>query len=291
MKLSILIINYNGKKFLGDCLRSIRQNVPLAHEVIIVDNASADGSSDYVHEFFPDVRLSVSDKNVGFAGGNNLAAREATGEYLLLLNNDTVLQNDITPTIDLLERDHSIGIAGAMMLDGNKNYSMSAGRFPSPLRLIRIASVYKSDGYFKSGNFPLHEQGRGYVVDWVAGSFLLLRRSLWHQLGGLDEGYFMYGEDIDFCRRVRDVGLLTAYCPDVRYVHYCGFDLSRLPLTIKGFKRYHQKFSKRFSKTLASAILFLGLIFRALVYGLLSIITLKPVYGKKAKACRAALKI
>jgi GT2 family glycosyltransferase len=289
MKLSILIINYNGKKFLEACLGSIVRHVPVEHEVILLDNASVDGSSDYVREFFPDVRLINSDQNLGFAGGNNRAAREATGEYLLLLNNDTVLQNNIAPALDLLERDPAIGVAGALMLDGNGTYSNSAGHFPSPLRLVRIASVYRSDGCFGSGDFSQHEHGRSCNVDWVAGSFLLVRRPLWQQLHGLDDGYFMYGEDIDFCRRVRDAGLLIAYCPDVRYVHYCGFDLSRLPLTIKGFKRYHQKFSNIFNRSLASGILCSGLIFRAFVYGLLFIITVKPVYGEKARACRAAL--
>lgn len=291
MKLSILIVNYNGKQFLESCLGSIRQHVPLEHEVILVDNASADGSVEYVRECFPDVRLITSDRNLGFAGGNNRAACEATGEYLLLLNNDTVLQNNITPILDLLDHNRSIGSAGARMLDGSGAYSKSAGHFPSPLRLIRIASVYKNDGYFGSGNFPESGQVNRCIVDWVAGSFLLVRRSVWDQLHGLDDGYFMYGEDIDFCRRVRDAGLQTAYCPDVRYVHYCGFALSRLPLIIQGFKRYHQKFSNIFSRPLALGILFSGLIFRAFAYGLLSIITAKPVYGEKSKACRAALAI
>jgi GT2 family glycosyltransferase len=289
MQLSILIVNYNGKKYLGDCLSSIKQFVTAEHEVILVDNASGDGSVEYVRNTFPEVKVIISDRNLGFAGGNNLGAHEASGKYLLLLNNDTKLLTDINPAIDLLEDDHSIGIAGAMMLDGDEKYSVSAGHFPSPPRLVRIASVYKSDGYFRHGNFPQHTQRNGFMVDWVAGSFLLMQRSLWQRLGGLDDSYFMYGEDVDFCRRMLDEGLLTAYCPTVRYVHYCGFDSSRLPLIIKGFRRYHQKFSNVFSRTAADGILFSGLILRALVYGLLFVITGKQDYGVKTKACRAAL--
>ena len=291
MKLSILIVNYNGKTYLGDCLRSIQRNILSEYEVIIVDNASTDGSREYVREHFPEVKLLVSDKNLGFAGGNNIGAREARGDYLLLLNNDTVLLNGINPAIDLLENNKSIGIVGAMMLDGNKDYSLSAGNFPSPMRLIKITSVYKSSGYFKTGNFPQENQESGHIVNWVAGSFLLMPLSLWQKLGGLDEGYFMYGEDVDFCRRALDAGYSTAYTPSVSYIHYCGFDPSRFPLILKGYLRYHSKFSNVFSSALAAGILISGLIARVMVYGLLYINTRKSVYGVKTKACLASLKI
>jgi GT2 family glycosyltransferase len=128
-------------------------------------------------------------------------------------------------------------------------------------------------------------------VDWAAGSFLLLKRSLWQSLAGLDEGYFMYGEDADFCRRALDAGFTTAYCPTVQYIHYGGFDPSRFHLIIKGYQRYHQKFSTIFNRTLASGILFSGLIARAFMYGLLFIMTHKASYGVKSKTCLASLKL
>lgn len=289
MKLSILIVNYNGERYLGDCLRSIQENVTVDHEVIIVDNASTDGSCTYVKQAFPGVTLIISEKNLGFAGGNNLGASKAKGEYLLLLNNDTVLLNPLNPAIELLENDPAIGIASAMMLNGDKEYSRSAGNFPTPLRLARIASVYKNSGCFKYGNFPQQDQELGYIVDWAAGSFLLLRLSLWNKLGGLDEGYFMYGEDIDLCRRALDAGLLTVYCPGVSYVHYCGFDPSRFPLIIKGFRRYNKKFLNVFSDTLSSGIIFWGLIARVIVYGLLFVMCRKSEYRAKTRACLASL--
>lgn len=289
MKLSIIIVNYNGKKYLRDCLESIKRHVTVDHEVIMVDNASIDGSCEYLQEFFPEIKLIVSEKNLGFAGGNNIGGRQASGEYILLLNNDTVLLNDIVLAIELLDRNHEIGNVGALMLDGNEQYSLSAGYFPSPLRLIKIVSLYRRDGCFKKGNFP--QSDSGYCVDWVAGSFLLTRRVLWDNVKGLDEGYFMYGEDIDYCRKSYETGFSTIYYPQIAYIHYCGFELSRLPMLIFGFLRYHEKYSSVFQRGLATGILFTGLLARILLYGGLFTVTRKPAYKVKTKAGVAALKV
>lgn len=290
MKLTVLIVNYNGKKYLGDCLESIKRNVTVDHEVIMVDNASIDDSCEYVQASFPYVRLLVSRENLGFAGGNNFGSSQARGEYLLLLNNDTVLLNDVAPAIELLECNHKVGNVGAMMLDGSEQYNVSAGYFPSPLRLFRLTSLYKKDGYFKKGNFPQQRES-GYCVDWVAGSFLLTRRVLWDRIKGMDDGYFMYGEDVDYCRKTYDAGFSTIYYPQIRYVHYGGFEPSRHPLLIFGFLRYHKKYSPAFQRVLASGILFSGLLVRALLYGLLFTITRKAAFGIRTDACVAALKL
>src|SRR3990172_1751724 len=126
MKLSILIVNYNGAGYLGNCLRSVKQHVHLDHEVIVVDNASTDGSCNLIKTGFPNVKLRNSGVNLGFAGGNNLGAMEAKGEYLLLLNSDTILLSDIKPAIELMERQHNVGILGAMMLSAGGKYRFSA---------------------------------------------------------------------------------------------------------------------------------------------------------------------
>jgi GT2 family glycosyltransferase len=290
MKLSILIVNYNGRQFLDDCLESIRQMVTVEHEVIVVDNASVDGSCAYLQEFHPAVKLIESEKNLGFAGGNNLGSRQARGEYLLLLNNDTVLQNEILPAIDLLDRSPTIGNLGAMMLDGDKKYTFSAGYFPSPLRLIRLASLYRKDGDFRDGRFTPRPDS-SFAVDWVAGSFLLTRRVLWDRVRGLDEGYFMYGEDVDYCRKTCDAGFSTVYYPQVSYVHYCGFEPSRLPMVIFGLLRYHKKYSRVLRRALAAAILYSGLVVRALLYRLLFILTGNATFGVRTNACMASLKM
>ena len=138
--LSILIVNYNGRRFIPDCLGSLRERVSLPHEVILVDNGSADGSADLVRSEFPEVRLIAEGRNHGFTAGNNLAAREARGAYLLLLNTDTILLDDPEPAVALLEQEPDIGVVGARMVDARRAYRPSTGHFPRPGRLIRIRS-------------------------------------------------------------------------------------------------------------------------------------------------------
>jgi GT2 family glycosyltransferase len=108
-------------------------------------------------------------------------------------------------------------------------------------------------GFFRKGEFPHRREY--YQVDWVEASFFLTRRSLWNILGGLDKNYFMYGEDVDYCRRVRDAGFMTVYCPSVQYLHYGGYGSTRLLDLVKGFIRYHRKFSGRWTRTLALLLL------------------------------------
>lgn len=241
---SIIIVNYNGKRFLDACLRSIQKKVQCLHEIIVVDNASTDGSREYIWENFPYVSLIASDINLGFAGGNNLGARNATGKHLLLLNNDTVLLTDIVAAVSILENDPKIGIVGVLSLDEKNAYRNTAAHFPTIYRLTKLSSMYYMSGYFGKGDFPISEQTHSkYFVHWVEGSFLMVTAGLWQQLNGLDEKYFMYGEDIDFCYRGLLAGLKTAYCPNVKYIHYGGYSIDRLPLIIKGVMRFHMKHS------------------------------------------------
>ncbi len=242
MLLSIVIVNYNGRRFLADCLDSIKTHVSCSHEVIIVDNASSDGSCELLRTQYPWVRLARSSVNTGFAKGNNIGVAVATGQYILLLNNDTKLLTDVAPALSILENEEEVGVVGAMMFGRDNGYRHSCGYFPSPMRLIRISSLYRKNGPFRFGEFG-ENLPPYYPVDWVEGSFLLSRRELWRKLGGLDEACFMYGEDVDFCRRIRDAGYLSVYCRHVRYVHYVGYSHGRLPMIVKGFMRFHRRHS------------------------------------------------
>ena len=136
VSLSILIVNYNGRDFLGPCLESIRKYVAVPFEVIVVDNASHDGSVDYLIKNYPDVRVIASQVNTGFSGGNNLAARDATGRYLLLLNNDTVVCSSIDPLIHLMELNEDAGVLGCRLSYGNGKQQESIGYKPNVLSLV-----------------------------------------------------------------------------------------------------------------------------------------------------------
>jgi GT2 family glycosyltransferase len=187
--LSIIIVNYNGKKIIESCIESIKEYLSVPYEIIIVDNASTDGSQKYITHKFPDINLISNRENEGFAKGNNIGVQHSKGKYILLLNNDAYLSQDMKPLIDLMESDRKIGVAGIKMYGKENEYRYSAGFFPVAWRLFKISTLYvKRDG-FKEGKFIDIENSSSpyYEVDWVEGSFMLTRSSLWNLVGGLDE--------------------------------------------------------------------------------------------------------
>jgi len=240
------------------------------HEVIVVDNASTDGSSEYLRSAYPTVRLVESGRNLGFAGGNNLGARVAKGKYFLLLNNDTVILDDVSSAIDLLESDASIGALGARMIGKDLEYRYSTGYFPEPWRLLKLSCLYRKKGEFLLCRFSGDVDC--YKTDWVEGSFLLTPAEVWRKLGGLDEDYFMYVEDIDYARRVVRAGKRVAYCPGISYVHFGGFNPQRIGMLFEGFRKYHSKNSCSAIKICAFLVLDVGLLIRALACLLCSIV-------------------
>lgn len=286
VKLSILIVNYNGKHFFDACLRSIAEHVPFQYEVIVVDNASTDDSVEYLRSEYSEITLIESETNLGFAGGNNLAARHAKGDYLLLLNNDTILLNNITSALELMDNDDSIGILGARMLGRHGEYRYSAGYFPEPWRLFRLSALYRKDNGFKNGLFPKDNHKRR--VDWVEGSFLLTPASLWRDMGGLDESYFMYVEDIDYAKKVVASGKNVIFFPGISYVHFGGYGQSRIGMLFDGFRRFHKMHSSLAKRLLANITIDIGLLTRALVYMLRS--TLDKKEKERAMLCIKALR-
>lgn len=229
MDLSILIISYNTRDLTLDCLRSVfHRNCGLSYEVIVVDNASTDGSADGIAEHFPQVHLVRLESNAGFARANNLAARKASGEFLLLLNPDTVLLNDAPKqAVDLSRLRREIGIVGGRTFfpDGTLNYNCCHGR-PTVWSMLclgtGLAALFRRSRWLNPELLGRWPRDTVREVDAVSGCFLLIRRTLWEQLGGFDERFFMYGEDTDLCLRARRLGYGCAVCPDARLVHYGG---------------------------------------------------------------------
>lgn len=264
MNLSIIIVNYNGKHYFDACLKSISEQTPFEHEVIVVDNASSDGSAEHLRSNYPDIKLIQSERNLGFAGGNNLGARHATGRYLLLLNNDTILLSDLSQAVALMERDESVGVLGARMLGKKHEYRYSAGYFPEPWRLVRFSLLYRTYDGFRDGVFS--QNADCLPVDWIEGSFLLTPANVWRRLGGLDETYFMYIEDIDYARRVTDLGSRVVYCPKVSYIHFGGSNHERVGMITSGFRKYHQTHSGFIKRQLANLALDFGLLLKGVYY-------------------------
>lgn len=252
MELSIIIVNYNGLKYLKECFESLFQNLEgIAFEIIVIDNNSQDDSCSYIKDNFPTINLIESKINHGFGKGNNEAVKEAKGEYLLLINNDTIVLDQLKPVLELVKSDKNIGAIGINMLNGNKEYIPAAGNFPNFRNMFQFQKLLDLGIEFKRGKFSKEY----YEVDWLGGSFLLLSQNTYTRIKGFDEDYFMYVEDVDFCKKIADIGLKRIFMPNVNYIHFVGFNSRKNPMLVKGYKIYIQKHFSGFKKSIILQIL------------------------------------
>ena len=224
--ISIIIVNYNNREYLGECLNSIRNFVSQPYEVIVVDNASSDESCDYLRNYHSAVKVICNSENIGYSKSNNIGAKHAVGSLLLLLNSDTRLETSISPALNEF-KDPRLGVVGCRLSYGDGRCQHSIGYEHSPLRIflswLGLGKYHLVPSIFsRVDNNELHYQHDQVSVAWVSGAFLMTRKQLWSDLDGLDERYFMYVEDVDYCKRVRNAGYRVAYTPDVRIVHYEG---------------------------------------------------------------------
>ena len=300
LQLSIVIVNYNGRRFLEECITSIRQFVFSSHEVIIVDNASSDGSADYIEAHFPEVRLIRSANNSGFTGGNNLGVQAARGELVLLLNNDTQLLTSIDPALTEF-KNTKLGALGAHLFYGDGRNQPSVGYTHTPLRILLswvglskfrwLPSIFRRTEYAPEFYDTRHDD-----VAWVSGAFLLTRRDLWQAIGGLDERYFMYVEDVDYCKQVRDLGFKVIYIPSVKVVHYEGggkewIGQGALTRTVRSYSIYVEKHFGRTIAILTGAFLSLVMGLRVPFYFFRFKYSKSTIDSEKAQAYAAAARI
>lgn len=245
--LSVIIVNYNGCKYLKDCLNSLYKHLDgVSFEIIILDNNSKDGSCEYIKTNYPEIKLIESNDNYGFGKGNNEAVNKAEGEYLLLLNNDTVILDDLGPVLVTLKSDLSIGAIGINMFDGNNKYLPCTGNFPNILNMFWMKKIQYSKKEFQTGKFL----NREYSVEWLSGSFLLMPKKVYNEVNGFDEDYFMYVEDVDLCKRIAEKGYKRLFLPDYKYIHFVGFNSSRNSLLVKGYEIYISKHFEGLNKIL-----------------------------------------
>lgn len=260
--ISVIIVNFNGIKFLEACLRSvIKQLEDLTHEIILVDNDSKDQSIVFIKENFPMVIIIESKENLGFGKANNLGVANANGETLLLINNDTILLNNIKPAVEVLYSDESYGIVTINMLDKNQNYIPAVGKFPSPLRMLKISFSKDNRKEFTYGNFNLKQN---YTVDWVTGAFMLIRKNDYLDLQGFDPDYFMYVEDVDLCKRMNNLRKLCVFVPYINYIHFVGHNTKRNILLMNGYKTYCSKHFSGISKFIALKMISINIFIKKL---------------------------
>jgi GT2 family glycosyltransferase len=228
-EVSVIIVSYNTREMTLACLASAyTKNRSVSMVAIVVDNASSDGSAAAIAERFPQVRLIASERNHGFASANNLAAREAQGKYLLLLNPDTVVLNRaIDNLVEFAEQYPEAGIYGGRTLygDGTLNPT-SCWRAPTLwgllCRALGLDNAFKGSALFNRDAYGGWQRDTVREVDIVSGCFLLIRREIWDELGGFDPEFFMYGEDWDLCMRARKLGYRSLFCPEAQIIHYGG---------------------------------------------------------------------
>lgn len=227
--ISIVIVSFNTAAMTIACLRSVIEQTRLEGvEVIVVDNASTDGSADAISRESSRIRLIQAERNLGFAAANNLACKEATGEYLLLLNPDTVvLDNAIGKLLAFAEAHPDAGIWGGRTVfeDGRLNPS-SCWRESSLWSMLSAAvglsSVFPRSSLFNPEAYGSWKRDTVRRIDIVTGCFLLIRRELWDRLGGFDPAFFMYGEDADLCLRARKLGARPMFTPEATIIHHGG---------------------------------------------------------------------
>ena len=224
MDLSIVIVSFNARADLERCLESLRTTPPAAsHEIVVVDNASTDGSADAARQS-PDVRVIARSTNGGFASGNNEGIRATTGDAILLLNSDTVVPpGALDRLLAELARDASVAVAGPRLVDGAGRPELSFGRMIGPLNELRQKRrAQNADEVEKLTR-------RRHYPDWVSGACLLVRRADAEAVGGLDERFFMYTEDVDFCAAIRARGRRILFTPEVEVVHLRGRSAASAP--------------------------------------------------------------
>jgi O-antigen biosynthesis protein len=277
MKLSVVIVNYNVKHFLEQCLHSVEKaSKNIQTEVFVVDNNSVDGSKGMLIRKFPNVKLILNDRNLGFSKANNQAIKRATGEYILLLNPDTVVEEDtFEKVIAFMDEHPEAGGLGVKMIDGKGKFLPESKRgLPTPWvafnKVFGLSALFPKSKVFGKYHLTFLDKDKIHQIDVLAGAFMLMRKESLDKVGLLDEEFFMYGEDIDLSYRLTKEGYVNYYFPETTIIHYKGES------TKKGSLNYVRMFynamiiftRKHFSKQnagLFSFFIHLAIYFRAAI--------------------------
>jgi GT2 family glycosyltransferase len=225
---SVIIVSFNTREVLRECLQTLQKEAQgLKVETIVVDNQSRDQSAEMVEADFPWVILRRSSSNLGFAGANNVAFREATGRYLVLLNSDAFLQpGSLRLAISKMDQDPRCGLAGARLVGRDGAWQPSARMFPSPLNdfltLTGLSARFPHSKFFGRFDRTWASPDQPAQIDWVPGAFSIIRKEALDKVGPFDEDFFLYYEEVDLCYRFRKAGWTICYWPDVVVVHLGG---------------------------------------------------------------------
>jgi GT2 family glycosyltransferase len=256
--LSIVIVSWNTKKYVEECLTSLRTiDGDLTSEIIVVDNASTDGTPEMIRTQFPNVRLIETGANLGFARGNNVGIKEVTGRYICLVNSDVNVPRDCLPKMHAyLEKNPTIGLLGPGMLRTDGRVHRSGMRIPTLwtifLRALFLDSLFKGTGVFGGFLMKDFQFDQTRDIDVLNGWLWMARREALEHVGPLDDRFFMYAEDVDWCKRFHMAGWRVVFYPEAKALHYGGASSANAPsrfnvemqrANLQFWKKYHGRIS------------------------------------------------
>jgi N-acetylglucosaminyl-diphospho-decaprenol L-rhamnosyltransferase len=288
--LSVIIVSWNVRELLRECLRSIEQReAKIAMEIIVVDAASSDGTVEMIEAEFPEVVLLPQTENVGFPRGNNIGLSHAQGNHLFLLNPDTeIIGDSLSTMLDYLNDHPEVGALGPQLLNSDGTVQSSRRRFPT-----------LATGFFESTWLEGLATGllrRYYAldlpdeaiaeVDWVVGAAIMVPRKVYNQIGGMDEAYYMYSEELDWCRRIKAAGWRVVYFPHAKIIHHYGKS-SEQAVTSRHINfqraklRYFRKHHGRLAATLLRVYLLFGYACQIILEWSKGVLGIKPALRRQ----------
>ncbi len=301
-EVSIIIVNWNARAYLRDCLASIQEHVRLPAEIILVDNASSDGSVEMVRREFPQVRLFTNPVNRGFAAANNQGLAAARGHYFLLLNPDTVILDDcVARTVEYADANPDIGVLGCQVLESETRVQRTCFRDPSLLHLLLdgmgLSRLFPSSALFNRQQFGGWRRDCPRDVDVVSGMYMLVRASAAREVGLMDEDFFVYAEEADWCRRFRRTGWRCVFAPVGRILHCDGGGQSTRQVSVpmyvqlhKSLLIYHRKHYGWFAALLARVVLLTSMVLRWSLWQPQAWVWPRAPVAHQAQCARAALR-
>ncbi|MFZ5519252.1 MAG: glycosyltransferase family 2 protein [Candidatus Zhuqueibacterota bacterium] len=295
---SVIIVNWNTKEMLLSCIDSIYQHSSdIEFEIIVVDNDSTDGSQHAVKKQFPGVKLICNDKNVGFARANNIGIRASSGRYVCLVNSDIeVLDNVIFKLVSFLESNARVGIVGPKTVNPDFSTRYNCRELPTVrnafFQAIFFDTLFPSVKIFRGRTMYSFDYNQILPVEVLSGCFLVVRNEVIKKVGLLDENFFIYGEDVDWCKRISDAGWEIFFYGDTQVIHYAGsssskkkirFSLERLKSDLYFWKKHHSILER----ALFISIIYLKFIIRLIGWTLVYVV--KPSKSNVSNIMRSYL--
>lgn len=302
MDVSVVIVNWNTRDILRDCLHSVfAQTREVSFEVFVVDNNSHDASAEMVRAEFPRVKLIENAQNRGFAAANNQAIRAASARYILLLNPDTIVLDDaVSRCVAYADLHPDVGVVGCQVLEEEDRISPTSFTFPTPwtifLELSGLSRAFPHSQIFGRPEYGWWDRTTEQDVDVIAGMFMLVRRKAIEQVGLLDEAYFVYSEETDWCYRLSGAQWRRVFIPSARIIHLDGGRKSTSQISTKMFVQmqkssmiYQKKNLGRVAWVAAKGVYIVSNAIRMVLWFFLSLVTNDPQMRRKSVAAKAAL--